>query len=161
MGGTLFILFTLPILSLCSGEGNIHLLEEEVAAALKSCSQVHDKEHGKNNYKRQKRSELISYQYNTPRIDANNKQEVNPYNHVRRNNSFLNQIYILNDTDYDYSGYNVGSNGEKFIKSVPKPALGNVNITNNNNTGYKKIKRNDPLLSKDNAKVLYYEGNYF
>ena len=136
----------LPTLALCSGEGNIHLLEEEVASALKSCLQIQDI-YGKESVKRQRRADVYSNNERTPRIDNTNK-EINPYNHVRRNDSFQNKIHVLNDTDYDYLGFKSGDGDEKYIKSVPKPALNNANKKHVNGSN-KRIRRNEPLLSKD------------
>lgn len=142
----LFVVLTLPTLALCSGDGNIHLLEEEIAAALKSCLQIQEI-YSKENIKRLRRAaDTFSSKHRSPRIDDTN-QEINPYNHVRRNDSFENQIYILNDTDYDYMGYKEGDKGEKFIKNVPKHALNKTN-KNYNNASNKRVRRNEPLLSK-------------
>ncbi|XP_022128532.2 odorant-binding protein 59a-like [Pieris rapae] len=129
------ITLTLVIpLVLCANEGNIHLLEEEISEALRSCSLEVPKT-------RQRRSN------NYTRIDGN-KENHNQYYHERRNNSQENRIHVLNGTDYDYLGFGAGDVGEKYIKTLPRPAL---NYNNNSNDIYRN-KRD--FLSKNTDQCL-------
>ncbi|KAI5643006.1 hypothetical protein NE865_05047 [Phthorimaea operculella] len=83
------LLLALPGLVTSSGDGNIKLLEEEVAAAIKACI-VPGKEAA-----RQRRSENYGYddQYTdgSPRIDGNTKTDLNQYSHERRNTSDMKE----------------------------------------------------------------------
>lgn len=143
MFGAIVLLALIPALVTSSGDGNIHLLEEEIAGAIHSCNLP-----GKES--RQRRSDEYGYDYDrTPRIDGNNKQDANQYGHERRNTSDLrDQIHVLNATDYDYTGYGAGNVGEKYVNTIPRPANGGVysNDTSNNRT-----RRSEPLLSKDDS----------
>lgn len=138
MAGVVFFLcgLLLPSLVASSGEGNLHLLEEEIANAMRACTTP-----GKDNSSRQQRSAQYNSDDNQypvqPRIDGNDQQELNQYNHERRNTSDIkDQMHVLNATDYDYEGYSNGgaaSGGEKLVNSVARPAIGN------------RTKRSDPL----------------
>lgn len=149
----LAILVLLPVLATSSSDvsGNIHLLEEEVATAIKSCT-------GDGN--RQRRSDEYGnedpYMDRTPRIDGNNRQHTNQYNHERRNTSQTrDQIHVLNATDYDYGGYGAGNAGERYVNSVPRPALGsnynNETSARSVETGINRTRRSDPLVDKSNS----------
>ncbi|CAK1552506.1 unnamed protein product [Leptosia nina] len=125
----LTLLLSIPILVICTNDGNIHLLEEEIASAIHSCSLDIPKT-------RQRRSE-------ESRIDGNTRQDTNQYYHERR--SGQNQMHVLNGTDYDYMGYGEGDVGEKFIKTLPRPALSN-NGTNNSDNALYRNKRSNSLI---------------
>lgn len=145
------VLTLLPALVACSGEGNIRLLEEEVAVALKSCAipteNANSKETAGNG--RQRRSDN-SYD-DSPRIDDNMKLG-NRYSHERRNTSDgRDQIQVVNASDYDYDGYGSGNMGEKLLTSVPKSATtgnSNGNISSANSA---RTKRSDPLFNKEDS----------
>ncbi|XP_028174929.1 uncharacterized protein LOC114363418 isoform X1 [Ostrinia furnacalis] len=131
------ILSLVPALVRCSGEGNIKLLEEDVTTAMKACAVPGDVAKDAAN-QRQRRSE------DYPRID-NGSYGQNLYAHERRNISDLrDQMYVLNATDYDYGGYGAGSEGEKFLTTVPRPAGRDYNSSYNEN----RTKRSEPLLNK-------------
>ena len=141
------VLFTLlPVWVACSGEGNIKLLEDEVAVALKACTYPDDTVLPKEpvSKERQRRSDDESYD-GSPRIDSNMKGGQR-YSHERRNNNDSgDQMSIINATDYDYEGYGTGSMGEKLLTSIPRPAAVNNNINNNNTS---RTRRSEPLLNK-------------
>lgn len=139
------LLTLLPALVASTGDGNIRLLEEDIAAAIKAC--IPPKE------SRQRRSDEFGYddQYGdkTPRIDGNTKLENNQYSHERRNSSDIkNQMQVLNATDYDYAGYGAGNVGERVVNTVPRPANGGGY---SNDTSLNRTRRNEPLLNKDDA----------
>nr|QGH51241.1 putative odorant binding protein 5 [Conopomorpha sinensis] len=100
------VLLTLLPLVRCSGEGNVHLLEDEVVNAMKAC--VTDEA-------RQKRSDYV-YRYQTKSIDET-QQTKNQYGHERRNISDNIQLVVLNATEYDYEGDN---DGEKMVANRTK-----------------------------------------
>lgn len=140
------LLALLPAWVASSGEGNIKLLEDEVAVALKSCTYPEDTAVSKEpaNKERQRRSDDYD---GSPRID-NNMKEGNRYSHERRNsNDSGDQIMVMNATDYDYEGYGTGNMGEKLLTSAPRPAYNNVN--NNNNTS--RTRRSESLLNKPDS----------
>nr|XP_026494502.1 uncharacterized protein LOC113399566 [Vanessa tameamea] len=154
---TWLIFFMLPILVSCAGDGNIHLMEEDVAAAINSCNHIHDKEYSKDSGKRQRRFDVDSYNYQIPRIDANTKEDINPYVHTRRNTNTLAQMHVSNGSDYDYTGYGAGNEEEKFVNSIPRPVKQNKYKINGNhsNTQNERVKRNEMLINKnDNDQCL-------
>ncbi|XP_063626796.1 uncharacterized protein LOC134798320 [Cydia splendana] len=148
MLGTFAILSLLPVLISCAGDGNIHLLEDEIAEALRSCSVPGDD----SKETRQRRSEEYGYdeQYadRTPRIDNNSKPETNQYGHERRNTSMKEQIHVLNATDFDYGGYGAGNGGERLVNTVPRPAIG---ADSGNMTSLNRTRRSEPLLNKPDS----------
>ncbi|XP_049877046.1 uncharacterized protein LOC126374440 [Pectinophora gossypiella] len=149
MLGAIVLLVLLPALVTSSGDGNIRLLEEEVGAAIRACTPP-SKEGG-----RQRRSDDFGYddQYGdrTPRIDGNEKTDLNQYAHERRNTSDTrDKIHVLNATDYDYGGYGAGNRGEKFVNTVPRPA-GGGSYNETTNTSFNRTKRSEPLLSKEDS----------
>ncbi|CAH4030378.1 unnamed protein product [Pieris brassicae] len=129
----MFAITLILLIPVLCHEGNIHLLEEEISEALRSCSLDLPKS-------RQRRSNNYS------RIDGN-KENHNQYYHERRNNSQENRIHVLNGTDYDYMGFGAGDVGEKYIKTIPRPAL---NYNNNSNDIYRN-KRD--FLTKDTDQI--------
>ncbi|XP_013187454.1 uncharacterized protein LOC106132555 [Amyelois transitella] len=145
------LLLFLPALVSSAGEGNIRLLEDEVAIALKACTVPDENPNGGS---RQRRSE------DYPRID--NTRQTNQYGHEKRNASDMREqnISVLNATDYDYGGYGTGNGGEKLITSAPRPAGGvSSNGTTENNGDYStssnRTKRSEPLINKpDNDQCL-------
>ncbi|KAJ8717948.1 hypothetical protein PYW07_005878 [Mythimna separata] len=141
------LLALLPAWVASSGEGNIKLLENEVAIALKACTYPEETTASKDVSKeRQRRSDDYD---GSPRID-NNMKEGNRYSHERRNNDSGDQMMVLNATDYDYEGYGTGNMGEKLLTSVPRPASPNLhNNINNNNTS--RTRRSEPLLNKPDS----------
>lgn len=122
----------IPQLVLCFNEGNIHLLEDEISDALRSCSL--------NRPNRQRRSSEYSH------IDG--KQATNVYYHERRDQG--NRIHVLNGTDYDYMGYGGGDVGEKYIKTKPQPAL-----KYNNNSKDILYRNKRQFLTKDSDQVCF------
>ncbi|XP_037962331.2 uncharacterized protein LOC105392919 [Plutella xylostella] len=133
------VLLVLPALVTASGEGNIHLLDDEVAVAMRACTTPSS---GGKDAKVSARQQRSAYQYDsqygdaTPRIDGNAQQDVNMYSHERRNTSDVKeQMQVLNATDYDYDGY---SAGEKLANTVPRPA-GN------------RTRRSEPLFGKPDS----------
>nr|QCF41922.1 odorant binding protein [Athetis dissimilis] len=146
MVGAVVLLTLLPAWVACSGEGNIKLLEDEVAVALKSCTYPDDTVVSKEpvSKERQRRGSDDTYD-GSPRID-NNMREGNRYSHERRNTSNSgDQIQVFNATDYDYEGYGTGSNGEKLLTSVPRPASPSNNVNYNNTS---RTRRSEQLLNK-------------
>nr|AVZ44709.1 odorant binding protein 16 [Grapholita molesta] len=145
MLGAFIILTFLPVFISCTGDGNIRILEEEIAEALRSCLVPGNA----SKETRQRRSEEYGYdeQYTdrTPRIDNNSKPETNQYGHERRNTSMREQIHVLNATDFDYGGYGAGNGGEKLVNTVPRPA---INGEYNNMTAANRTRRSEPLLNK-------------
>ncbi|XP_072942925.1 uncharacterized protein [Epargyreus clarus] len=137
-------LFVFPTLLLSSGEGNIHLLEDEVATALRACSynesEVPKRNNGNN---RQRRSDDYNsqYGYQVPRIDkAKQNNDLNIYDHERRNSS---EIYVLNGTENDIP--RVGSNmSVKYVRSATIPN----GSTYNNNGNWTRNKRSNSLIDK-------------
>ncbi|KOB76620.1 Odorant binding protein, partial [Operophtera brumata] len=145
---TVLLLALLPTAVFCSGEGNIRLLEEEVAAALKACSEG---DHPSRGTHRQKRSADGS-----PRIDDENKQGSNQYSHERRNMTDVrDQMFIINATDYDYEGYGSGNGGEKLMNSMPKTAeSGSYPNVDGNVNNLNRTRRSETLFNKaDNDQV--------
>ncbi|KAI8420224.1 hypothetical protein MSG28_008769 [Choristoneura fumiferana] len=145
MLAAIVILALLPVLTTCIGDGNIHLLEDEIEEALRSCSNIGDE--SKENNQRSRRSDDEQYSDRTARID-NAKQDLNQYGHERRNTTGLkDQMHVLNATDYDYGGYGSGSGGEKLVKAVPRPANGGEygNMTGTGNVN--RTRRSEPLLN--------------
>nr|QIJ45740.1 odorant binding protein [Glyphodes pyloalis] len=139
----LVLLSLIPALVKCSGEGNIRLLEEDVATAMKACIQPPDNKDAPT--QRQRRSE------DYPRIDSNDNAGQNLYAHERRNTTDLrDQLYVLNGTDYDYGGYG-GSNGEKFVTTVPYLASGSGYDKNSSENDGNRTKRSEPLLNKPDS----------
>ncbi|XP_026763447.1 uncharacterized protein LOC113521959 [Galleria mellonella] len=142
MEGAALLLILLPCFLSCAGEGNIHLLEEEVAAALKSC--YAPKVEQNTNNQRQRRSE------DYPRLDS--PRNINQYGHEIRNTSDLREqnISVLNATDYDYGGYGTGSGGEKLVTSAPRAAGRNISneTTSSNSITNNRTRRSDSLLNK-------------
>lgn len=136
------VLLVLPALVTASGEGNIHLLDDEVAVAMRACTTPSS---GGKDAKASARQQRSAYQYDsqygdaTPRIDGNAQQDVNMYSHERRNTSDVKeQMQVLNATDYDYDGY---STGEKLANTVPRPA-GN------------RTRRSEPLFGKPDSDLV-------
>lgn len=151
--------FTIPLYVLLyiinqiesSGDGNIHLLEDEIAVAMKACVLP-----TKSNQKL-KRSTDYNYRYKKRGgggID-NTEKTSNLYDHERRNTSDLgDEISVLNGTDYDYEGYGSGDAGEKLLESVPRQAGSGTNAT--------RVKRGDPLVAKpDGDQVVKLFRNLF
>ncbi|KAL4714952.1 hypothetical protein ACJJTC_003103 [Scirpophaga incertulas] len=133
------IILSLPTFITCSGDGNIHLLAEEVAVAIKACVIPSETSKDNNANQRQRRSE------DYPRIDNATKSQ-NQYSHVRRNGTDIkDEMLVLNATDYDYGGNGSGNGAEKFVSSVPRPAAANVNNTDVN---LNRTRRSEPLLNK-------------
>nr|ALT31636.1 odorant-binding protein 6 [Cnaphalocrocis medinalis] len=122
------LLALLPALVKCSGEGNIRLLEEEVANAMNACVQPADKKEAAPP-QRQRRSE------DYPRIDNNDSSSQNMYSHERRNTSDLQDTYVLNGSDYDW-GY--GDNRQARDRNSSE-VYGN------------RTKRSEPLLNKPDS----------
>lgn len=142
MSGVAFFLgCLLPSLVASSGEGNLHLLEEEVASAMRVCTTPDKNSHGRHHRSAQYSDEN---QYPThPRIDGNSQPEPNQYAQARRNTSDTkDQMHVLNATDYDYEGYSNGgaaSGGEKLVNSVARPGI------------TKRTRRSDPLVAKPDS----------
>lgn len=61
------------------------------------------------------------------------------------------QIHVLNSTDFEYDGYGVGDGGEKYVKTIPRPANGGSYDNANYNLTVNRTKRNEPLLNKDDG----------
>lgn len=142
------VLTLLPTLVLSSGDGNILLLEDEVAIALKTCSEG---ENPSRDTQKQKRSADAG----SPRIDGGNSQGLNQYSHERRNmTGERDQMFVINATDYDYD-YGSGNGGENVVISMAKAAdEGSYpNVDPNGNT-LNRTRRSEPLLNKeDNDQV--------
>ncbi|XP_061384039.1 uncharacterized protein LOC116771793 isoform X2 [Danaus plexippus] len=107
---------------LCLGEGNFHLMEEEISNALQDCSQLNDKLNIKVNIeKRQRRHN--DFRYYAFRIDANSKQEIN---------------------QYPYAGIE-----EDLINSGNRQTIDDDRKSNLKQQ--RRFKRNEPLVSKDDV----------
>ncbi|KAM3963370.1 uncharacterized protein ACR2FA_002741 [Aphomia sociella] len=144
---TLLLIF-LPALVSCAGEGNIHILEEEVAIALKACYTPNGNQNTSN---RQRRSE------DYPRLDG--QRQVNDYGHEIRNATDLRDqnILIRNSTD-EYGGNGTGSGGERYVTTTQRAAGksysnestdgSSINGTTMDGTTTNRTKRNEPLLNK-------------
>lgn len=143
MVGFALLLIFLPELVSSAGEGNIQLLENEVAVAIKACLVPNGDPNASNN--RQRRSEDYS------RIDST--RQTNQYGHERRNISDFREqnISILNATDYDYSGYSNGSGGEKLLTSVPHPARHYSTNASMDNSITNRTKRSELLLANSDS----------
>ncbi|XP_021190542.3 uncharacterized protein LOC110376403 [Helicoverpa armigera] len=151
MVSAVVLLTLLPAWVSCAGEGNIKLLEDEVAVALKSCSYPDDIPSSKESAPkdRQRRSD-DSYD-GSPRIDDNMKQG-SRYSHERRNtNDSGDQLQVINATNDDYDGYGSGDTGEKLLTSMPRPASANnkANMRNHSRT-----RRSEPLLKPETDQCL-------
>lgn len=138
MYGAILTALLIPVVLASSNEGNIHLLEEDIASAIKACT---NDDINENANQRPKRYVLSNH---SPRIDGTS-QETNLYGHERRNTNDTNEkIHVLNATDYDYGGYGEGNRGEKLVNEVPR------NATN-------RTKRSEPLINKpDTDQVCTY-----
>lgn len=134
---------------LCLGEGNFHLMEEEISNALQDCSQLNDKLNIKVNIeKRQRRHN--DFRYYAFRIDANSKQEINQYNHERRNTSTENDKNInVNDSGINFSRYPYGGIEEDLINSGNRQTIDDDRKSNLKQQ--RRSKRNEPLVSKDDV----------
>ncbi|CAH2267010.1 jg6709 [Pararge aegeria aegeria] len=150
------LLLMLPVLTSCASDGNIHLLEEDVAVALKTC---YVNGEASDNTKRQRRTSE-NYDDPSPRIDAYTKQDANLYDHERRNtSSCYNQIHVLNGSNAERSDYWAGDGKERFVNTKPSPATGSYyNNQANNYTNSTRAKRNEPLLRKDDNEEVDSRG---
>lgn len=141
------LLTLLPAWVACSGEGNIKLLEDEVAVALKACTYPEDTVVSKEHVRKERQRRSDNTYDGSPRID-NNMKEGSRYSHERRSTDTSgDQMLVINATDYDYEGYGSGNMGEKLLTSVPRPAANNK--VNNNYTG--RTRRSEPLLNKHDS----------
>ncbi|XP_053614362.1 uncharacterized protein LOC128677493 [Plodia interpunctella] len=139
------LLLLLPVLVSSVGDGNIRLLEDEVATALKACVLPGEEARGGNRHRR-------SEDY--PRID--NTKQTNQYSHERRNASDMREqnILVLNATDYDYGGYGSGNGGEKLVTSAPRLAgavISNASADINGDYSSNRTRRSEPLINKPDA----------
>lgn len=140
LGAILTALF-IPVVLVSSNEGNLHLLEEDIASAIKTCTNDNIIENAKQRPKR------YIYYNHSPRIDGTS-QETNLYGHERRNTNDTNEkIHVLNATVYDYGGYGEGNKGEKLVHEVPR------NATN-------RTKRSEPLINKPDTDQVCILSNY-
>nr|AII00994.1 odorant binding protein [Dendrolimus kikuchii] len=131
----------LPSFISCSGDGNIRILEDEIANALRVCT-VSTNEGFAN--QRQRRSTQDQY-VSRPRIDDSLKTETNQYGHEKRDiNNTRDQIYVINSNDYGYEGYNTPDTATKQFTAVT-PSVLSVNASMN------RTRRNDPLLNKGDS----------
>ncbi|CAB3234924.1 unnamed protein product [Arctia plantaginis] len=145
MVGTVILLSLLSSLVTCSGEGNIRILEDEIAVALRACTYPNDNTNQKEvNKKRQRRSENLDDV--SPKIDDNTKQ-FNHYNQEKRNSDRRDQIHVLHATDYNNEGYGSGNVGERLLTSVPKSAISGSGNGHRSAANTDKTKRSDPLLN--------------
>ncbi|GBP07892.1 hypothetical protein EVAR_78056_1 [Eumeta japonica] len=107
-----------------SGDGNIRLLEDEIAAALEKCSASPKRT-------RQRRS---GHARRPTRIDGEDPRDDRMYGHVRRStNDTRDKIQVLNATDYDYEGYGTGRSGESFVMRPPSTVYHNNESIHNPN----------------------------
>nr|ARO70207.1 Odorant Binding Protein 48 [Dendrolimus punctatus] len=141
MIGAVLILTLLPSFISCSGDGNIRILEDEIANALRACTAPTND--GLPN-QRQRRSNKDQY-VSRSRIDDNLKSETNQYGHEKRGiNNTRDQNYVINSTDYGYDGYNTEDAGTKQFTAVTQSVpSGNASIN--------RTRRNDPLLNKGDS----------
>ncbi|XP_026729555.1 uncharacterized protein LOC113495140 isoform X2 [Trichoplusia ni] len=135
----------LPAFVACAGEGNIRLLEDEIAIALKACSFPDDTISKEPVAKaRQRRSDDTND--DSPRIDDTTK-EGSRYSHERRkSNDSGDEMQVINATENDYDGYGSGNMGEKLLTSVPRPASSSGE--NSMNVNSNRTKRSEPLVNK-------------
>ncbi|OWR53959.1 hypothetical protein KGM_208339 [Danaus plexippus plexippus] len=124
-------------------------MEEEISNALQDCSQLNDKLNIKVNIeKRQRRHN--DFRYYAFRIDANSKQEINQYNHERRNTSTENDKNINgNDSGINFSRYPYGGIEEDLINSGNRQTIDDDRKSNLKQQS--RFKRNEPLVSKDDV----------
>ncbi|CAK1584436.1 unnamed protein product [Parnassius mnemosyne] len=147
MIGTIVFLIFIPTLISCAGEGNIHLLEEEIAAAIRACTPNDSKQHTSNTNRRSRRSNRAICDDEFRRIDSNTKS-TNPYDHQRRNISdMMDQNQIINITSNDFISYENQNENENF-NSSSRSYDNSVNSTNTNNSSLNRNKRNEQLLEK-------------
>lgn len=141
MTWTISIVSVLSVLSFVSGsgDGNIHILKEEVSEALRSCSlEVNQKDGNIKRYRRYEENDNVP-----PRIDANSKQDKNQYNHERRHLNFSDQMDITNGSDVN----NLDDVGNKNLK-VSQAISNSYNKTN---SSIARHRRNERLLGNDDA----------
>uniref|UniRef100_A0A2A4JMW8 Uncharacterized protein n=1 Tax=Heliothis virescens TaxID=7102 RepID=A0A2A4JMW8_HELVI len=147
------VLLTLfPAWVSCAGEGNIKLLEDEVAVALKSCSYPDDIPSSKESVAKDRQRRSDNSYDGSPRIDDNMKQG-SRYSHERRNTSDIGdqlQVQVINATSDDYDGYGSGDMGEKLLTSKPRPA----SATNKANMRNNRTRRSEPLLKPETDQCL-------
>ncbi|CAG5048924.1 unnamed protein product [Parnassius apollo] len=144
-GAILFLI--IPTLISCASEGNIHLLEEEIAAAIRACTPNDSVQNTSNTNHRSRRSNKATCDDEFRRIDSNTKF-TNPYDHQRRNTSdMIEQKQIINITSIDFIGYENQSANENF-NSSSQSYDNSVNSTNTNNSSLNRTKRNEHLLEK-------------
>nr|UDM59897.1 putative odorant binding protein 10 [Corcyra cephalonica] len=149
MEGATLLLILLPAFVSCGGEGNIHILEEEVAVALKACYTPNGHQ---NTSHRQRRSE------DYPRLDS--QRQINDYGHEIRNATDLReQNTLIRNTTDDYVGNKTGA--EKNGTTTPQRTAGKSysyettdstsidNITEA--TTINRTKRSEPLFNKDDS----------
>lgn len=142
----------LPALVICSNKGNIHLLEEDIAEAIRACTH-NDSEQIVKRYNRSNRNMSNYYQY--PHID--NKKNSNPYHHERRNTSdMMTPNNVTSISDNDLFGF---VNEYENQNNTGRTNFGNNN--NNNNTFKRRNKRDEYQLNKnedDQVNLLRYSS---
>nr|QLI62013.1 odorant-binding protein 10 [Streltzoviella insularis] len=138
----------LPSLVTSATEGNIHLLEDEIALALRACSYPDTntnivKGNEDQRQTRYVRSSNRFYDEQSPKIDSGVKEDMNQYGHEKRNATDMRipkQIHVLNTTEYNYGCNDTERGGKRQTSSVTRPEFVNESA---NNT---RVKRTEPLL---------------
>ncbi|KPJ05786.1 hypothetical protein RR46_02308 [Papilio xuthus] len=138
------IFVLLPTLVICSSEGNIHLLEQEIGEAIKACIDNVSEESSIKRYTRSNRNTSNNYQYH----QIENNKNSNPYNHERRNTSdMMTPNNVSTITDNDLLAYDDQYGNENF-NNTGRNNYGNF-YGNNNNTFKRRNKRNDHYLNNN------------
>ncbi|XP_014365754.2 putative uncharacterized protein DDB_G0286901 [Papilio machaon] len=141
------VFLILPTLVICSSEGNIHLLEEEISEAIKACTNNENEQSYVKRYTRSNRNTSNQYQYN--RIE--NNMNSNPYHHERRNTNTIQDMMTPNNvstiSDNDLMAYDDKYENENF-NNTGRNNFGNF-YGNVNNTFQRRNKRNDHYLNKN------------
>ncbi|XP_023942542.2 uncharacterized protein LOC112049039 [Bicyclus anynana] len=140
------LLLVLPVLASCSNDGNIHLLEEDIAIALRNCYLNHEVKQTKE-AKRQRRTS-DDYEDPLPRIDSQINPEINQYDHERRNTTY--KMHVLNNSS-GYPDYGIRDGEEKLINLKPTSHGNKMHnaSTYNRYINSTRVKRNEPLMNKD------------
>lgn len=136
MLGAVIIFVLLPSFISCSGDGNIRILEDEIANALQTCVDV-DKDGIQN--QRQRRSNDDHY-VDKPLIDDNLKTEPNQYGHEKRNtDNTSSHVNVSNTTENDYKRYGIEDTRTQIFTSV---------LSNDTSMNLNRKRRDNRLLNK-------------
>ncbi|XP_068620578.1 odorant-binding protein 59a-like [Battus philenor] len=112
----LIVFLSTALLTYCSKE-NIHLLENEVAAAIRACTDGASQNYVNPNQRNRRSSIKSGQHYQYPRVDSITENS-NQYNHERRNTSEIMNHKNNTNTEKDFMKLNDDYDKEK-INTTP------------------------------------------